>query len=247
MNDWFKELNELLKVAVSYEFDGASQDSSLPATIRFAVTNSAGPPQPGGRTEIRFDRVSVRVGLPTNMESIEVGMLRPGDSTTVEYQCQVSELPDIEYGVSGDISTQPLFHVETVKGNRLPGDSVNLSPQAYLGMFNDMDVHRWLNSTIREFPLPRPETTLSQLTELGQSLNKNITEIRQSLERLQRFSGFVSRENRQAWEAVNNHLNSVEQYLNDTVRGIGSLRQAVSSPGATQIASAVEHESDRLE
>ena len=145
MNDWFKELNELLKVAVSYEFDGVSQDSSLPATIRFAVTNSAGPPQPGGRTEIRFDRVSVRVGLPTNMESIEVGMLRPGDSTTVEYQCQVSELPDIEYGVSGDISTQPLFHVETVKGNRLPGRFSQSVTSGILG-----DVQRYGRSQVAE-------------------------------------------------------------------------------------------------
>jgi hypothetical protein len=247
MNDWFKELNDLLEVAISYEFDEASQGTSSPATIRFTVTNSADPREPGGRTEVRFDRVALRVGLPSAMESIEVGVLRPGESNTVDFQCKVSELPDIEYDVSGDISTQALFHIEQVKGSRLPGESANLSPQAYLGMFRDMDVHRWLNSTIKEFPLPGANTTLAQLSELASPLNDSIMQIQGTQERLTRILQFISRGSLQDRDALNRHRNAVATYLTETTRRISEVRQSLDSSDVRQIASVVRQVTEHLE
>ena len=247
MNDWFKEFNELLTVAVSYEFDGALQDTSSPATIRFTVTNSADPPEPGGRTEIRSERVYIRVGLPSNMESIDVGGLRPQESTTVEYQCQVSQLPDIEYDVSGDISTQALFHLEQVKGNRLPGDTANLSPQAYLQMLKDIDIHRWLNSTFKEFPIPSADTTPAQVSELEARLNDAITQIRSVQDRLFRFLRFISRGSLQDRDALNRHRTGVETYFTETIQQIAEVRRFLSSSDPRQISDALQQAIERLE
>jgi hypothetical protein len=247
MNAWIKGLYEELEVAISYEFDRASQDTASSATIRFTVTNSASPAQPGRSTEVRFDRVCLRVGLPSEMQTIEVGVLRPQDSTTVEYHCQISELPDVEYDVSGDISTQTLFHVASVEGNRLPGDSANLPPQTYMRMFKDMNVHQWLNSTIRDFPLPDPDTTLAQLSDLATPLNDAIIQIRTAKERLTRVLQFISQSNQQDRDALASHQNAVDAYLTETVQQVSKIRQTLGSSNVIQIASAIEHETERLE
>ena len=247
MQDWFRELNTYLTVAVDYEHHTSRPDLNETVTVRFTVTNSASPPQPGSTTEVRFDRVLVRVGLPSGMESIEVGVLRPGDLTTVEYQCQVSELPDIEYDVSGDISTQALFHVEPIKGNRLPGGREGLSPRVYFQLIKDVNVHQWLNSTIKGFPLPGADTTLAQLSELATPLNDAIMQIRSALERLTRLSQYVSRRNQQDLEALNGYRREVEKYLTETDRRIGEIRQTLASSDVSQIARAVQGATDRLE
>ena len=247
MHDWFRELNTYLTVAVDYEHHASRPDLNQTVTVRFTVTNSASPPQPGGATEIRFDDVSLNVGISPEMQRIDIGTLGPQESSVATLEAELADLSEIKYDVSGDISTEAFFRITPIESAPLPGEPANLPPRAYLRIFEDINVHRWLNSTIKEFPLPGPDTTLSQLTALAASLDETIADIRHTGDRLQRFSGFVSRENREAREAVSQHRNHVDVYLRETVQGIASLKQAISSSDVRQIESAVEHESERLE
>lgn len=103
-----------------------------------------------------------------------------------------------------------------------------------------MDVHRWLNITLRDFPIPGPDTTMSDIKSMIESLNQPIEEIRDAQERLKRIATFVDDVNRQTREALVQHGNLVHSYLEDVRRGISEIRQSLGSPDSQRLSALLE-------
>ena len=80
---------------------------------------------------------------------------------------------------------------------------MSITIPAYLQMFEDLAVHQWLESTIREFPIPGPETTLGEMARNAEPLNQAITAIQYTEQPLGRIDGFVG--GHQDRERVSHH------------------------------------------
>ena len=121
------------------------------------------------------------------------------------------------------------------KRGRFPSSGVALSLASYVYLFNDMDVHRWLNNTLRAMPIPGPETTMSDIQSMIDSLNQPIEEIRDAQERLNRITTFVDDVNGQTREALVQHGNLVHPYLEEVRRDISEIRQSLGSPDSQRL------------
>lgn len=229
-------LRDQLKVQVRYE---VQETSDPPVSIHFTITNARSESSDSPR--ILFEKVVLRVGVPPDFHLHEVGSLAPEESASYEHHCAYSDLPDLEYEIEGSVSPEEFFRVR--RASSLPNDPPQLTLVAYLQVFNEMMIHGWLDSTIKLFPVPGADTTLGEMQSLAGSLDKTASEVRDAQSRLGRLSAFIRRQDR---EAVSQHMNIVESYLQSTTQGMGQLRQLLNSANTRQISGTVVRLIDSL-
>lgn len=237
MIELWRSLRDQLKVQVQYEVQEASDP---PVTIHFTITNALGESPDSPR--ILFENVVLSVGVPPDFHLYEVGSLAPEESASYEHRCRYSDLPELKYDIEGTVSPEEFFRVR--RASSLPNDPPQLTPVAYLQVFNEMMIHGWLDSTIKSFPMPAADTTLGEMQSLASSLDKTASEVRDAQSRLSRLSAFIRRQDR---EAVSSHMNIVESYLRSTTQGMGQLRQLLNSANTRQISGTVTGLIDSLE
>ena len=236
MTELWKELQGYLSLAFDAEIvEKAGEEPD--AVVKFSVSNTASPPQQG-RPEIVFENVVLKVGVSPDWHETALGTIQPGESIVHEHRCTLSALPDLEFDITSTISPEAFF--SSNKRGRFPGSGVALSLASYIYLFNDMDVHRWLNSTLRHFPIPGPDTTMSEVQSMIESLNQPIEETRDAQDRLKRIATFVDSSNRLSREALVEHGNLVHPYLMEVQKGIGQIRQSLGSPDGQRLSALLE-------
>ena len=100
------------------------------------------------------------------------------------------------------------------------------------------DLH--MNNTLRHFPIPGPDTTMSEVQSMIESLNQPIEETLDAQDRLKRIATFVDSSNRLSREALVEHGNLVHPYLMEVQKGIGQIRQSLGSPDGQRLSALLE-------
>ena len=219
--DMWRTLRDYLKVDIAANTRGVS-DKDTPVTVTFRVTNSAGLPAVD-TPEIVFEDVVLTVRTPTGSREIELGSLEPAESATHETKMTFTELIEMEYDARGRVSPRAFMGVH--QAGRPSGQVVLIAIPVYLQMLEDLAVHQWLES-VREFPLPGPDTTLGELARLGEPLDQALKEIREAGARIQKISGLVERRQR---DGITRLQKILTDYLRRTSQGIAQIAQEVRS------------------
>lgn len=167
MMDMWRSLRDYLNVEIETD-TRRIDDKDAPITVTFTVTNSAGSPAVD-TPKIVFEDVVLTVRSPAGSHEIELGILDPEQSAIHDMEMSFTAMMDMEYDVNGTVSPTAFMGVR--RTGRVSNDAVSITIPAYLQMFEALAVHQWLETTIREFPLPGPETTLAELARLGEPLN----------------------------------------------------------------------------
>ena len=236
INELWRELQNYLTIDFStYSEDSLNEKPSIVAV--FKISNEAHPPQQDS-PEIRFENIILKGGVPPNFHVEEIGSLSPTESKSYEHRCNLSDLPDTEYDLEATLSPDSFFSQH--RANKFPGSGASIPISAYKKLFDEIDIHRWLNSTIKSFPIPKLDSTLAGLQTLGASLNEPIVEIREAQERLRRMATFVDSRNQIDREALSQHGNAVHLYLEEVARSLSQVRQALNSPNIQQLSGLLE-------
>jgi hypothetical protein len=232
MTEFWNELHGNLKLG----FD-SSMSTELDAVARFSVSNTAHAPQ-SDWPEIVFENVVLTVGVPPDRHEIFLGSLKPEEAVVHEHRCTLSDLPDLEYSLTAAISSEAFFR--RIQRGRFPGSGANLSKESYVRLFKEIDVHRWLNATLRNFSIPGPSSTLLDIQNLIQSLSQHQDEIREAGERLRRIATFLDSGDRISREFVTQHGNVVHPYLREVQTAITQLIQALGTPNSQKLSALLE-------
>ena len=239
MLDMWRTLRDYLKVEI--ETDAREvDDKDAPVTVRFTVTNSAGLPNID-TPEIVFEDVVLTSRTPAGSQEINLGSLDPEQSASHDVEMPFTDLMDMEYDVNGTVSPKAFLGVR--RTGRAPGDSVSITIPAYLQMFEDLAVHQWLETTIREFPIPGPETTLAELTRLAEPLGQARADIQETKLSLTRIAGLVARQERKGIARLHR---IVGEYLRNTTQGIAQIQQDVRSADQRKVHRTMERLGMRL-
>ena len=240
MIDLWKDLNSHLQVHVDTTLDDSSKEKDR-VLLMFTVTNAASPPA-HDTPEIRFEEVSIKVGVPPDWHIEQLGTLSPGATKTYEHKCDFFSLPDINYSWKASVSTDAFFRFE--RPLAFVGSPDSMTAAGYLRFFNESRIHQWLDSTIKSFDLPGPSTTLEEIQSLIGTLDLAVSAMRESELRLNRAASYVKKQDR---EHVSPHKNLVEEYRNNTIRGIAELKQSLSSTNLKTVSDTLARVEGRLE
>ena len=172
MIDLWKSLKDQLKVEIGVNVREVS-DKNSPVEVSFTVTNGASPSSVD-HPEILFENLVLTICIPRGSHDVEVGSLSAQDSVTHTEEIPYSELIDMDYNLEGTVSPNAFLRIRKAGTH---GNTVGMTIHAYLQLFTELSIHRWLDSTIKSFPVPGPETTLGELSELGNPLREAVLEI----------------------------------------------------------------------
>lgn len=243
MIDLWNQLRQYIKVQLAPATSQSKESASL-LRLRFTVTNTSPSPSPGF-PEIVFKDVvlSIKASPSSSIPSRNLGTLAPGGS--VEYECELSytEAVEMTYELEATVSSEAFLHLRASGSPR--DDVMQLPITAYIQMFNETQTHGWLNTVIKPFPAPGPNSTLGELDSLGRRLDAAITQVRGAKSRLEKLAGWVRRG--RELEAALEHGRRVSAYLESTVRGLAEIREAVRTADAKRITGTVESVARRLE
>ena len=241
VNGLWQYLRDQLRVQVLVEVHEDAQ-SQTPVVVGFLITNVADPPSQE-HPEILFERLVLKVGVPPNWHIQELGALSSGQSVTYDHACSYSDLPEIEYSLEGSVSTEAYFSVRQ-QANKLSSDSVALTVQAYVEVFQEIPIHGWLNSTLKSLPIPNSNTTLKDIETLQSSLSDAIAGIQGAQARLDRLARLIRKQDQ---EAVSRHRKIVESYLQSTSQSISKIQQNLRLTDTKQVSSTLADVIGRLE
>jgi ubiquitin len=236
----WSSLRDQLKVELSPNVSEVSDKDSA-VEVTFTVTNAASP-QSVDQPEIVFENIVLIIETPKGSSDIELGSLSPTGSVTHTEKMAYFDLIDMKYDLAGTVSPDAFLRV---RRNGSHGSAVGMTVQAYLQLFDELSIHGWLDSPIKSFPAPGPDTTLGQLTELAEPLNEAASEIRDAMSRLQRFAGLVT--SGADKQNVSHHRGVAERYLEETMRGIGQIREALRDSDTRTLAGTLERVTTRLD
>lgn len=199
--------------------------------VEFSVTNKAktSPNTP----DIVFEEVRLKFGVPPDLRTEKASNLGPGKSFTHQHLCRTSDLTRLKYSVEGRASPTVLLEIRG-RENNIPATKSNLlSAAVYMGFFNELNAHKWLD-TIGSLPAPGPETTLAGIQAIRERLGAATDEIRETKDELQKIFGFVRSENR---EGVLEHKRLVDKYLERTEEGCHRLSASLATPSTREFSS----------
>lgn len=208
--------------------------------VEFSVTNKAetSPNTP----EIVFEEVRLKFGVPPDLRTEKASNLGPGKSFTHQHLCRTSDLTRLKYSVEGRASPAVLLEVRG-RENNIPATKSNLlSASVYMGFFNELNVHKWLD-TIGSLPAPGPETTLAGIQAIRERLGVATNEIRETKEELGKIIGFIRSENR---EGVLEHKTLADKYLGRTQEGCARLSTSLATPSTREFSSLKDATVSRL-
>ena len=237
--DMWRTLRDYLKVEIETDTHEVN-DKDAPVTVKFTVTNSTGPPKID-TPEIVFEDVVLTVRTSAGSQEIALGSFDPEQSATHDMEMPFTALMDMEYDVNGTVSPTAFMGVR--RTGRVSNDAVSITIPAYLQMFEDMAVHQWLESTVREFPVPGADTTLGELSRLGEPLGQAIMEIRDTEARIQKIAGLVERRQR---ERIARLQTIVGEYLRETSQGISQIAQELRSTDQRKLRGTIASVTTRL-
>lgn len=242
VTDVWRQLWSYLEVRIDTTVD-TSLGTEKPVVMNLVVTNTS--PRDSSWPDIVYKDVTLKVGKSPSLEAKNLGSLSRGESATFEYRCSYPDSPDVKHEMTATISPEDVFRVRLGPGHPNLGQRFPLI--AYVQMFNHANIHKWLNSTIKGFPVPGPDTTLAQIDALRRPVNQAFVEIDEPLSRLSRISDLV---NDQYRELVGTHRKSAENYLTGVKHTLSELTRALSSDPrsiARTVEGVLEHSIRRLE
>ncbi len=214
----WEDLNNYLVVDVEVNQDEVP-NTKLPAIIKFTVTNTGQANEV--RPEIIFEQVQLIVSVPPDSWVEHAENLAGGQSFTYEYHCTYDAIMQVQWTIEGKVSPTALLHF------RRKPSMINKNSQfpvkAYFDFLEQMDIHQWLNGTVKSLVTPGPDTTLGEMKEKADTLSRTISEIRNSAQRFKEFLGHV--DIKKYRDDLLSHQKRVQDYLNVTDRNIGELMQ----------------------
>ena len=227
-----KNLESYLRVTLEIS-ENMSQTIS-PITIAFNVKNEA------EYANVVFDEVQLLVGIPPNVHVEKKTNLAKGESFTYAYQCTYGEFTKIVYSVGGKVNPSLLLQIGQ-EGRKIPTKR-QLSIKAYLEVLDELNIHKWLNDTLKTLPIPGPNTTLSTIKVQREKLGQAMAEISQAEHQLEDISKFVTKA-----EKVILHRKLVNDYLKRTQQGCGNLQQELGKSDTRSVINLLDSIVSRLE
>ena len=233
IDNLLKHLQKEISVDVEVESDESSEAES-PMKLRFIVKNTRSPDE---LPSVVFQNLILKLGIPSDMQVVEIPRLAGGESYVYEHLCRYSDLPLIQYDIKGSISPESLFQFQTEPILISSDKKWALSIKAYKNTLAELDIHKWLNIIPEATLIPEPDTTLSQLKEQEDSLSKLIMEVRDTEKVVTEFSRFQDLSSRNPMrESIVQHRNLILEYLREVERGISALKGLYSGqPRVSQI------------
>jgi len=238
--DLWKSFTEQLKVELGVNIEEVSDKDSV-VEVTFTVTNEASPPA-ADHPEILFEKLVLTLDTPRDSHDIELGSLSPQDSVTHTVEMPYSDLIDMKYELAGTVSPTAFLRVRKTGAH---GGKVSMTVDTYLQLLDELSIHRWLDAVIKSFPVPGPETTLGELSDLAGPLRDAISEIRDTECRLQRLAELATRGRQR--EIVSTHRGLVEQYLTETIQGVAKIDQTLRSSNPMEVSRTVATVTKRLD
>jgi hypothetical protein len=210
-------INNFLKVDTDMSQD-QPPNAKYPAIIKFTVTNTYKHQE--FETDIVFEEVQLKVGVPPDWHIEKVANLTGGQSFNYEHHCNYDEIMKVKWAIEGRLSPAVLL---TFYRSPNPVNRNNQLPiKAYFDFLAQMNIHKWLGQ-IRTFSAPNQNTTLAEMKSKEGMLSAIISELSNSGQQLQEFSGLVNTDLYR--DDINRHKTAVVEYLNRTQREIGELSQ----------------------
>ena len=105
--------------------------------------------------------------------------LASGESFSYKYRCRYSDLTDLSYDVEAFISPKKLFHIRR-EGRKIPSNKKKLSINAYVNVIQEVNLHRWMNNTLKTLFISGFDTTLAEIKSQQERLSDAIGEIREA-------------------------------------------------------------------
>ena len=195
--------------------------AKYPVMIRFLVTNTAQTQE--DQPEIIFEEVQLKVGMPPEWHVETVKNLEGGQSFSYDHPCAYDAIMKLQWSIEGKIS--PTVLMQFRRKPKSITRNQQLPIKAYFEFLSQMNIHEWLEGTIRSINAPGPDTTLAEMKAKEDSLTNIVTWIRNSVQQLQDFSGLVDYKNYR--DDILQHRNRVQEYLNRADREIGDLIQVL--------------------
>lgn len=214
----WEDLSNYLKVDTDISQD-ETPDAKYPTVIRFLVTNTAQTQE--DLPEIIFEEAHLNVGVPPDWHVETAKNLAGGQSFSYEHHCTYDAIMKLQWFIEGRVSPAALLQFRGRPNGIIR--SSQLSIKAYFDFFNQMNIHQWLEGTLKTLDAPGPDTTLAEMKAKEDSLRNIIGEIRTSAQQLQDFLGLVNYKNYR--EDILKHRNLIQEYLNRTEREIADLIQ----------------------
>ena len=219
----WRSLRDYLKVDVEVDVPDSPEPNSN-VTVKFTVTNTA--PVNEDWPEIEFEDASLRVGTRTQ----GTGRLPSGGSASIEHSCRFAELPDIGFQVEGSVSRKKFFRVQ--KSAEIPKPYARPSVLAFLTAFNEIEVHRALDSTSTLIEAIEPDTRLTDIHAINGALTNLASDTEDMQSRLNEPSRIINGPQFTA------HLKTVYAYLNGVRDTCLNLKNAFSSANPDEISAA---------
>ena len=239
MMEWWESLRDQLKVEVSTEVSQVTdKDSSV--EVSFIVTNGSSPGSVD-YPKIVYEQLQLTIDTPQGSHNVDLGSLSPQECVTHTEEMPYRELIDMEYHLAGTVSPTAFL---TVRREGTQGEAVGMSVEAYLQLFDELSIHGWLDSTVKCFPVPGPETTLGEFGQLREPLRDAREQIAETQLRLQHL---VSRVTGGQHREVLQHRGVVEVYLQETIRELGHIERALESHNPMSISDTVSSVAERLD
>jgi len=237
----WRSLRDQLIVELTYDTMEAS-DKDQTVEAKYTVTNTASPPA-ADTTEIVFEEIELRIDTADGSRSIPLGSLSPKATVTHVEEIPYLDLIDMKYEVVGSVSPTAFFRVSTSGGH---GPPFSMSVPMYLQLLDELSIHQWLESTIKTFQGPGPDTTLAQLSELGVPLSVAAKEMGETVERIRRYTSLATSGHRDRGN-LSQHREVLEEYYRDTLRGIADIQQALRSADQKKVSRTVAIVATRLD
>jgi hypothetical protein len=221
-----KHLQEEISVIVEVE-ENAPSNLKTPITLRFIVSNTR---DPNDLPNIIFQDVSLSIGSPPDISTINIPKLAPGESHIYEHLCPDSELPIIKYDVKGSILPESLFQFQIQHNSVYIDKKERMSVEAYKKLIEEINLGKWVHVIPEVALVPTPETTLSELKEQENAFRSFIIEVRNTGQQVQDFSHFQNMDLRNPKrDSLLQHRNMVIEYLQDVEHGLGEFRGLYTS------------------
>ena len=105
-----------------------------------------------------------------------------------------------------------------------------LPVKAYFDHLTSLNIHQWLEGTVKSMSVPGPGASLCEMKAEENSLNGIRSEIRDTAQQIQDFLGHVDCKKHR--DEIVRHKNMVEEYLKRTESGIADLLKIINTQSA---------------
>lgn len=226
---------------VSSEFQNESPTAEFPITIKFVVTNTSSTDP--SQAEITFEEVRLRVGVPPNWHNEIIPNLKGGQSHSFDLKCKYADLLEIKCDIEGTVSPIAFFKTKR-SATPIHPDKQTISLVAYLQMLNDTKIHKWLQETLKNMTFIGPNTTIADVNNQVENINRIVKEIEKNKKLLNDFLQFIPSSERE--DQFNRFKVQLEEYLNNTIKEFAELSRFYNTKEFQRLPAVRDHSVERL-